>query len=125
VVYGLYVISPVNQLLPPSPAQCVSIVANLARAWARQDHTTSPSADVPLVNRHIPVHRIPPHVRDDRDTPLGSVRNEGAYTPNQKFGKQEYFCAQGLTRMRGPLPGGQIGAKARPALLWQLNALSP
>ena len=38
--------------------------------------TILPSANAPPVNRHIPVHRIPPHVRDDRDTPLCSVRNE-------------------------------------------------
>jgi len=31
-------------LLSPSPAQCVSIVANLTPASGRQDHTTSPSA---------------------------------------------------------------------------------
>jgi len=31
VVYGLYVLSPVNQRLPPSPARCVSIVASLAQ----------------------------------------------------------------------------------------------
>jgi hypothetical protein len=47
----------------------------LAPAWARQDHTSSPSALLPLVSRHIRVHRIPLHVRDDRDTPLVSVRN--------------------------------------------------
>jgi hypothetical protein len=34
------------------------------------DHTTSPSALVPFVNGTIHVHRIPPRVRDDRDTPL-------------------------------------------------------
>jgi hypothetical protein len=43
--YGLYALSPVNQRLPPSPARCVSIVASLAPARARQDHTTSPSAE--------------------------------------------------------------------------------
>jgi hypothetical protein len=31
----------------------------LAPAWARQDHTTSPSASLPLVFRHNRVHRIP------------------------------------------------------------------
>ena len=45
--------------LPPSPARCASIVANFsARSLGRQDHTISPSAYVPLVNRHIP---RPPH----------------------------------------------------------------
>jgi hypothetical protein len=33
------------------------------------------------------------------------------YTPNQKFGKQEYFCAQGLTAIRGRRPTGKsVGA---------------
>jgi hypothetical protein len=31
--------------------------------------------DAPLVSQHIHVHRIPHHVRDDRDTPLLSARN--------------------------------------------------
>jgi hypothetical protein len=30
----------VNPLLPPSSARCISIVANLAPASARQNHTT-------------------------------------------------------------------------------------
>ena len=30
MVYGLYVLSLVNQRLPPSPAQCVSIAAGLS-----------------------------------------------------------------------------------------------
>jgi hypothetical protein len=38
----------------------------------RQDHTISPYASVPLVERHLSVHRIPARVRDDRDTPLDS-----------------------------------------------------
>ncbi|HLG81150.1 MAG TPA: hypothetical protein VKY22_09045 [Bradyrhizobium sp.] len=44
----------------------------------RQDHTPLPSASVPLVNRHIRVHRIPHHGRDDRDAPLsiGAERHE-------------------------------------------------
>src|SRR5262249_18557599 len=36
-----------------------SIVANLAPAKGRQDHTTSPSASTSLVWRHRRVHRIP------------------------------------------------------------------
>ncbi|MGY4223448.1 hypothetical protein ACVMIH_000809 [Bradyrhizobium sp. USDA 4503] len=38
----------------------------------RQDHTTSPSASCALVSRALGVHRIPHHVRDDRDPPLVS-----------------------------------------------------
>ena len=44
--------------------------ANLTPASGRQDHTTSPSASSALVRSAIRVHRIPPHVRDDRETPL-------------------------------------------------------
>src|ERR1700733_4915332 len=43
--------------------------ANLTPASGRQDHTTSPSASRALVSSAARVHRIPPRVRDDRDTP--------------------------------------------------------
>jgi hypothetical protein len=39
-------------------------------ASGHQDHTTSPSASAPFVKSTNHVHRIPPRVRDDRDTPL-------------------------------------------------------
>src|SRR5437016_8074764 len=55
-------------LLPPSSTDRS---ANLTPASGRQDHTTSPSASGALVCSAISVHRIPPHVRDDRETPLG------------------------------------------------------
>jgi hypothetical protein len=44
--------------------------ANLTPAPGCQDHTTSPSAERALVFRAARVHRIPPNVRDDRETPL-------------------------------------------------------
>jgi hypothetical protein len=47
-----------------------SIIANLTPAPGRQDHTTSPSASPAVRQKRIRVHRIPPHVRDDRETPL-------------------------------------------------------
>jgi hypothetical protein len=43
---------------------------NLAPASGRQDHTPSPSASSAVVYSAISVHRSPPHVRDDRETPL-------------------------------------------------------
>jgi hypothetical protein len=43
---------------------------DLTPASRRQDHTTSPSASALFVNSAARVHRIPPRVRDDRDTPL-------------------------------------------------------
>ena len=64
--------------------------ANLTPASRRQNHTTSPSAVGALVRSAARVHRIPPRVRDDRDTPpewggMGAnmeviwVRREGKY----------------------------------------------
>src|ERR1700726_735784 len=53
--------------LPPSPAL---LSANLTPASGRQDHTSSPSASHAVRQKRIRVHRIPPRVRDDRDTPL-------------------------------------------------------
>jgi len=44
--------------------------ADLTPASRRQDHTTSPSASAPFVVGARGVHRIPPRVRHDRDTPL-------------------------------------------------------
>ena len=84
-------------LLPPSSADMFLSKpgwadlnsANLTPASGRQDHTTSPYAATSLVRslgdrsriqrtrpaipsraRRCRVHRIPPRVRDDRDTPL-------------------------------------------------------
>jgi hypothetical protein len=50
--------------------------ATLTPASGRQDHTTLPSASSALVSRAISVHRNPPHVRDDRETPLMARRDD-------------------------------------------------
>src|ERR1700730_10205767 len=50
--------------------------ANLTPASGRQDHTSSPSASHAVRYRRIRVHRIPPRVRDDHDTPLCGVGRE-------------------------------------------------
>ena len=47
---------------------------DLTPAPRRQDHTTSPYASRALVLHTFRVHRIPPHVRDDREPPLDWVR---------------------------------------------------
>jgi hypothetical protein len=46
--------------LPLSLATLVESIANLTPAPGCQDHTTSPSASMPYVNRHQRVHRSPP-----------------------------------------------------------------
>src|SRR3954464_15190743 len=43
------------------------LLANLTPASGRQDHTTLPYAQAALVSRSSRVHRISPHVRNDRD----------------------------------------------------------
>ena len=69
-----------------APARPLESSKGLAPARARQDHTTSPSANVPHVNRHIRVHIIPHQVRDDAYVPLiGS----GMATAEHKFRKYE------------------------------------
>ncbi|HVX79147.1 MAG TPA: hypothetical protein VHB49_23670, partial [Bradyrhizobium sp.] len=55
--------------------QCAGIVADLTPASRRQNHTTSPSAQATFVLSAISVHRIPLHVRDDRETPLVKERD--------------------------------------------------
>src|SRR5215216_3711182 len=53
-------------LLPPSPAL---LIARLTPAPRRPNHTTSPYASGAYVYRAVCVHRISPHVRDDRERP--------------------------------------------------------
>jgi hypothetical protein len=66
--------------------------ANLTPASRRQDHTTSPSASRAVRQQHVSVHRIPPRVRDDRDTPL--EWDETAALMDLIWGNREgiYFC---------------------------------
>src|ERR1700694_3014546 len=76
MVYGLFRALPGDRaFLPPSPAL---LSANLTPASGCQNHTASPSATTALVIRRHRVHRIPPRVRDDRDTPLSSGETGGA-----------------------------------------------
>jgi hypothetical protein len=63
-------------LLPPS-LRGNRFPQNLTPASGRQDHTTSPSAHVPLVNGTSASTASRLNVRDDRDTPLLS-RWDGA-----------------------------------------------
>jgi hypothetical protein len=56
---------------------------------------------MPVVNRPIPVHRIPRHARDDRDTPLTPARN--GEEESMYFGKTKevYFRAEVLNAVTG------------------------
>ena len=69
VLTAYFVLSPVTGLVCHRRPRIIS--ADLTPASGRQDHTTSPSASAPFVMQApIRVHRIPPRVRDDRETPL-------------------------------------------------------
>ena len=81
--------------LSPSPTRIAP--RNLTPASGRQDHTTSPSAGLRIRQSAACVHRIPPRVRDDRDTPLGWGGMAG--NVDLIWGKREgiYFCEGGWT----------------------------
>src|ERR1700682_163423 len=81
----------------PGDRACLSpssalLLADLTPASRRQAHTTSPSASARFVKRAARVHRIPPRVRDDRDTPLQG--DETAKLLNLIWVRREwkYFC---------------------------------
>jgi hypothetical protein len=76
----------------------VLLPANLTPASGRQDHTTSPSATATFVIRRHRVHRIPPHVRDDREPPLSSGETGEARSLICPDGLSGIFFSKGLDR---------------------------
>jgi hypothetical protein len=80
--------------LPPSPRE--SYPQDLTPASRRQDHTTWPSALGALVRSASRVHRIPPRVRDDRDTPLLVGRDGDGYAGDLGRHGTGIFFAMGL-----------------------------
>jgi len=84
-------------LLTPSSARRVGVVANLAPASGRQNHTASPSATASARLTLRRVHRIPPNVRDDRETPL--LERRDGDSKSHIFEKQKrFFFEQGTGR---------------------------
>ena len=81
-------------LLPPSPAL---LIADLAPAPRRQNHTTSPYASSAIVYRAINVHRISPRVRDDGQRPSSSSKTSGVMPLICARTEAEYFWFAGLT----------------------------
>ena len=76
-------------------------------ASRRQNHTTSPSASSALVSSTARVHRIPPRVRDDRDTPLEWDETARGVKVIWFFGKSEYFFKRGWTGKSADDPAGK------------------
>src|SRR6185437_10612873 len=98
MVYGLLRALPGDRaFLPPSPARCASIAADLTPASGRQDHTTSPSAMPALVARR---HPRPPHPTATFvtcATPLLSGGTRGLSPLICPATEAEFFCAKGWT----------------------------
>jgi hypothetical protein len=89
--------------------------ADLTPASRRQDHTTSPSASAPFVKGAIRVHRIPPRVCDDRETPLSRdgtaddidliwVSGEGKYFFKRDWTANSLICPSGKSASRPDEP---------------------
>jgi hypothetical protein len=96
VLTAYFALSPVIGL--SCHRRLADILRSLTPASRRQDHTTSPSASqAHLVKSAARVHRIPPRVRDDRDTPL--MWDETAEVIEVIWVRMEskYFCKEGWT----------------------------
>jgi hypothetical protein len=91
--------------LPPSLLRS-SLLKNLMPASGHQDHTTSPSASGALVNSAVRVHRIPPHVRDDRETPLRRDGTARIWKVICATAEGEIFLQRGLDRISLICPSG-------------------
>ena len=96
MVYGLCALFPgTTALLTPSSARRVGVLANLTPASGRQNHTASPSATRSARLTLRCVHRIPPHVRDDRDTPLLARRDGESKSHVSEKRKSNIFRGRG------------------------------
>jgi len=95
--------------LPPSLANMM--FANLMPASGHQDHTPSPSAGLRIRQSAARVHRIPPRVRDDRDTPLMWDGMAGDMKVIWVGRKQKYFRQGGWTVESRNSPSGQIDGR--------------
>ncbi len=99
--YGLLRALPGDRaFLPPSSLRSVCFSKNLTPASGRQNHTTSPYANAPFVcalarAQHLRVHRIPPYVRDDHDTPLLVRRDGQACSDDLPDGERGIFLERG------------------------------
>jgi hypothetical protein len=91
-----FVLSPVNGSFATVIGRSLAST-DLTPAPRRQDHTTSPYASCAFVLRAFRVHRISPHVRDDRDPPLVCRETRGFKSLICPTRRAQYFCAKGWT----------------------------
>jgi hypothetical protein len=120
--------SPSGLRLCPRPVGPTKPPLDLTPASRRQDHTTSPSALAPFVRalviahrkpalrsrlraQRCRVHRIPPRVRDDRDTPLEWGETGGVVELIWDNREGKYFCKWVWTGQRPESPSGKSAAR--------------
>ena len=101
-----FALSSVNQRLPPSFSRII-LRENLAPAWARQDHTTSPSAwrrssVGAFASTAARLTFVTIAIR-----PSASRRDARTIRLIWVSGKQKYFCARELTGFRACGPSGK------------------
>jgi hypothetical protein len=84
-------------------------------ASGHQDHTASPSASGALVSRTVRVHRIPLHVRDDRERPSERSGTGRACRDELPDGTSGMFFSKGLDDPNHVDPPRQIGFCAQAA----------
>src|SRR6202035_2524153 len=95
MVYGLW------RALPGAPGLLATVIRVTSRELDTSVGVPGPHAFSVRIStirqRHIRVHRIPPRVRDDHDTPLLVGRDGTEYMIFRIFGKAEYFFMKALT----------------------------
>jgi hypothetical protein len=92
------------------------LLRSLTPASRRQDHTTSPSAVGTFVKSAARVHRIPPRVRDDRDTPLMWDETAGVIEVIWVRMESEYFCEEDWTASISLIRFNKLGWARRAVL---------
>jgi hypothetical protein len=78
-------------------------------------HEVQPALRLPLRARRCRVHRIPPRVRDDRDTPPHSGRDGAGCKSDLGQAGTEIFLQIGLDTGVAEQPDGQITCRSRRA----------
>ena len=107
--YGLFRALPGDRaFLPPSQAQCASIVAHLNASVGASGPHGFAVRELMLSSKHQsrPPHPAP-NVRDDREPPLFSGTRRAQYASDLGFLKIRKFLREGLDRQLSDLPVGQ------------------
>ena len=105
-LYGLYRTLPGERLFCLRRRARREPLRSLTPAPRRQGHTTSPYASCAFVCCALRVHRIPPHVRDDREAPFIRRETCGVKSLICPTARAEYFCDEGWTGFGVICPSG-------------------